>query len=66
MQQYFLIKLKLSCYECGNTFPLHETNPETKLKVPTGTTDNPFENDSIFLSIDSRATERRKGKKPKR
>jgi hypothetical protein len=43
---------------------LHETSPETKLKLPTRTTDNPFENDSIFLNIDSRATERKKGNKP--
>ena len=53
----------LSCYECGNTFPIHETHFESKIKDSVETTDNPFNNESIFLSTDSRATQRRKGKK---
>ena len=38
---------------------------ETKIKDSVETTDNPFENESTFLSTDSRATQRRKGKKPR-
>ena len=55
----------IQCYECGNTFPIHETFTESKIKDSVQTTDNPFENESTFLSIDSRATQRRKGKKHK-
>ena len=58
-------QLYLSCYDCGNTFPIHETFTESKIKDSVETTDNPFENESVFLSTDSRATERRKGKKRK-
>ena len=38
---------------------------ESKIKDSVETTDNPFENESTFLSTDSRATQRRKGKKPR-
>jgi hypothetical protein len=55
----------MSCYECGNTFPVYETFTESKIKDSVETTDNPFENESTFLSADSRATQRRKGKKPR-
>jgi hypothetical protein len=55
----------LSCYECGNTFGIHETHFESKIKDSVETTDNPFENESTFLSIDSRKEQRRKGKKPR-
>lgn len=55
----------LSCYEWGNTFGIHETHFESKIKDSVQTTDNSFENESIFLSTDSRATQRRKGKKRK-
>ena len=55
----------LSCYECGNTFPTHETHFESEIKDSVLTTKNPFENESIFLSTDRRATQRRKGKKRK-
>lgn len=54
----------LSCYECVNTFPIHEIFTESKIKG-VQTTDNPFENESIFLTIDSRKEQRRKGKKRK-
>jgi len=37
----------------------------SKLKDSLETTDNPFENESIFLSTGSRAEQRRKGKKPR-
>lgn len=47
----------------GNTFPVHQTFTESKIKDSVETTDNPFENESIFLSIDSRKEQRRKGKK---
>ena len=50
---------------CGNTFPIYETFTESKIKDSVEITDNPFENESIFLSTESRATQRRKGKKPR-
>ena len=55
----------MSCYECGNTFPIYETFAESKIKDSLETTDNPFENVSTFVSIDSRKEQRRKGKKPR-
>jgi hypothetical protein len=39
----------LSCYECGNTFGIHETHFESKIKDSVETTDNPFDNESTFL-----------------
>jgi hypothetical protein len=50
----------VQCYECGNVFPIHETHFESKIKDSLETTDNPFENESVFLSTESRATQRRK------
>ena len=51
----------IQCYECGNIFGIHETHFESKIKDSVETTDNPFEgNESIFLSADSRAMQRRK------
>ena len=56
----------MSCYQCGNTFPIHETFTESEIKDSLETVSNPFEgNESTFLSIESRATQRRKGKKPR-
>lgn len=55
----------LSGYECGNTFSIYETHFESKIKDSVETTDNPFNNETTFLSTDSRATQRRKGKKPR-
>lgn len=56
----------LSCYECGNTFGIHETFVDSKIKDSIQTTDNPFDsNQTTVLGIDSRATQRRKGKKPR-
>ncbi len=52
----------LSCYSCGNTFGIYETHFESKIKDSVQTTSNPFENESTFLSTDSRATQRRKDK----
>ena len=52
----------LSCYECGNTFPIHETHFESKIKDSVETTDNPFNNETTCLSTDSRATQRKKNK----
>jgi hypothetical protein len=49
----------------GNVFPTYEAHFESKIKDSVETTSNPFENESIFLSIESRATQRRKGKKPR-
>ena len=55
----------IQSHECGNVFPIYETHFEPKIKNPVQTTENPFENESIFLSTDSRATQRTKGKKRK-
>ena len=52
----------LSCYQCGNTFAIHETHFESKIKDSVETTDSPFNNESTFLSTESRATQRRKNK----
>ena len=56
----------IQCYSCGNVFPVYEAHYESEIKDLLETTDNPFEgNESIFLSVESRATQRRKGKKPR-
>jgi CTP synthase (UTP-ammonia lyase) len=44
---------------------IHETHFDSKLKDSVQTTSNPFDNESTFLSTDSRATQRKKGKKRK-
>jgi len=46
-----------SSYEYGNTFPIHEAHFESKIKYSAEIINNPFENESIFPSIDGRATE---------
>jgi hypothetical protein len=56
----------LSRYECGHPYAIHETFAESKIKDPVETTDNPHNNESIFMSTDSRATQRRKGRKVRR
>lgn len=54
----------LSCYQCGNTFPIYETHFESKIQDSLETTDNPFEsNESIFLATETRKEQRRKGKR---
>ena len=54
----------LSCYECGNTFGIHETFTESKIKDSLETTDNPFEgNESTFLTTESRAGQKAAAKK---
>jgi hypothetical protein len=52
----------LSCYSCGNTFGIHETHFDSKIKDSVQTTSNLFDNESTFLSTDSRATQRKKNK----
>ncbi|HEU4468926.1 MAG TPA: hypothetical protein VFR61_07835 [Nitrososphaeraceae archaeon] len=52
----------LSCYKCGNTFGIHETHFDSKIKDSVQTTSNPFDNESEFLSTDNRATQRKKNK----
>ena len=49
----------LSCYECGNTFGIHEIHFDSNIKDSVQTTSNPFDNDSTFLSTDNRATQRK-------
>ena len=53
------------CYQCGDISPLYEAIQEPEIKDSEETIQNPFENESIFLSIESRSTQRRKGKKPR-
>jgi hypothetical protein len=55
----------VQCYSCGNIFPIYETHFESKIKDSLETVNNPFENESTFLSMDSRKEQRRKGKKPR-
>ena len=56
----------VQCYSCGNVFPVYEAHYESEIKDSLETVNNPFEsNESIFLSTDSRATQRRKAKKRK-
>jgi len=56
----------VQCYSCGNVFPIYEAHYASEIKDSLETVNNPFEgNESIFLSIESRATQRRKGKKPR-
>jgi hypothetical protein len=52
----------LSCYQCGNTFGIHETHFDSKIKDSLETVNNPFDNESTFLSTESRATQRRKNR----
>lgn len=52
----------LSCYECGNTLGIHETQFESKIKDSVQTSSYPFENESTFLSTDSRKEQIRKNK----
>lgn len=40
---------------CGNTFAIHETHYDSKINDSVETTDNPFNNETTFLSTDSRA-----------
>ena len=51
----------VQCYECENVYPLYESYPELEIKDSLETVKDPFENsESIFLSTDNRATQRRK------
>ena len=51
----------IECWECHNVYPIHETHFEPKIKNSLETVQTPFENESIFLSTDSRKEQRRKG-----
>ncbi|MDP9306021.1 MAG: hypothetical protein M3O68_06735 [Thermoproteota archaeon] len=55
----------IQCWEYGNVFPIYEAHFESEIKDSLETTENPFENESVFLSTDNRATQRRKGIKRK-
>ena len=49
-----------------NVFPIYESHYESEIKDSLETVNNPFEgNESIFLNIESRKEQRRKGKKPR-
>ena len=56
----------IQCWECGTVYPLHQTFVEPEIKDSLETVKSPFEsNESVFISTDSRATQRKKGKKHK-
>ena len=52
----------LSCYDCGNTFPIYTAKFESKIKDLVETTDNPFDLGTEIISTDNRANQRRKNK----
>ena len=53
----------IQCWECGTVYPLHQTFVEPEIKDSLETVKSPFEsNESVFISTDSRATQRRKNK----
>jgi hypothetical protein len=50
----------LSCYECGNTFPAHQTFADSEIKDPLETIGNPFEeHESITMSVSRRRRKNR-------
>ena len=50
-----------SCHECGNTVPIFTAHYESEIKDSLETVRNPFESsESVFLSTDSRSTQRKK------
>ena len=53
------------CHECGTVVPIYELEKEATIKDVVETVDNPFDSGIDFLGIDSRASQRRKGKKRK-
>ena len=56
----------IQCHFCGNVYPIHETHFEPKIKDSLESVQTPFDTESVFLSTDSRATQRRKGKRKSR
>ena len=50
----------LSCYECGNIFPIYQSYPETEIRDSEEIVNNPFENESIFVGGQSRKKQWRK------
>ena len=44
------------CYECGEISPLYEAVQEAQIKHPLETIQNPFENESVFMSVKKRNT----------
>ena len=51
----------VQCWECGNVYPIYQSYPESEIKDSLETVQDPFENsESVFLSTDSWATQRRK------
>lgn len=56
----------LQCWECGGIYAIYQTYPESEIKDSLQTVSNPFEgNESIFLAIETRKEQRKKGKKRK-
>ena len=44
----------IKCYSCGNVFPIYQAHIESQIKDSLETVDNPFENESIFMSSKKR------------
>ncbi|HZA71179.1 MAG TPA: hypothetical protein VE548_15905 [Nitrososphaeraceae archaeon] len=52
----------LSCYVCGQTFPVYSTFTDSKIKDTIQTSHNPFDNESTILAIPPRKKLKRKNK----
>jgi hypothetical protein len=44
----------VQCYECGEIFPIYEAHYESEIKDSEETIQNPFENESVFMSSKKR------------
>ena len=44
----------VQCYECGEIFPIYEAHYESEIKYSEETIQNPFENESVFMSSKKR------------
>ena len=53
--------MSIQCYSCGNVFPIYEAHYESQITDSLETVNDPFESqEPVFLSTDSRATQRKK------
>jgi hypothetical protein len=50
----------LSCYVCGHTYAIYETFEDSKIKDTIATSDTPFDNESMILTIPKRKRQKRK------
>ena len=50
----------VQCYECLNISPLYEAIEEPEIKDSEETIENPFENESVFMSVKKRKHKNRR------